>query len=87
MRTKEAMEAEFMELVKQLDDVEVQAFIVWAETALAGGSTREATERAEAFFLAHPGYERQAKVMHSFAEADDVQTARALLHIGKEVSA
>ena len=87
MRTKEAMEAEFMELVKQLDDVETQAFIVWAETALAGGSTREATERAEAFFLAHPGYERQAKVMHSFAEADDVQTARALLHIGKEVSA
>ena len=87
MRTKEAMEAEFIELVKQLDDVEVQAFIVWAETALAGGSTREATERAEAFFLAHPGYERQAKVMHSFAEADDVQTARALLHIGKEVSA
>lgn len=45
MRTKEAMEAEFIELVKQLDDVEVQAFIVWAETA------------------------------------------RALLHIGKEVSA
>lgn len=87
MRTKEAMEAEFVELVKQLDDVEVQAFIVWAETTLAGGSTREATERAEAFFLAHPGYERQANVMHSYAETDDVQTARALLHIGKEVSA
>ena len=87
MRPRDEKEAEFLELVKKLDEVETQAFIVWAETALAGGSTREATKRAEAFFLAHPGYERQAKVMHSFAEADDVQTARALLHIGKEVSA
>ena len=87
MRPRDEKEAEFLELVKKLDEVETQAFIVWAETALAGGSTREATERAEAFFLAHPGYERQAKVMHSFAEADDVQTTRALLHIGKEVSA
>lgn len=87
MRPRDEMEAEFLELVKQLDEVEVQAVIVWAETALAGGSTREATEKAEAFFLAHPGYERQAKVMHSYAEADDVQTARALLHIGKVVNA
>lgn len=59
---------ELVELIRKLDKVELEAFTIWMRADLSGESLRAATEKAEAFFLAHPGYERQAQVMRDYVE-------------------